>query len=58
MDKSDSKMRGYLLATLIGAIGGGVLTIAVTKAIPKIMLRTMQNMMVQMQNGSCNPEEM
>lgn len=51
-------MRGYLLATLIGAIGGGVLTIAVTKAIPKIMLRTMQNMMVQMQNGSCNPEEM
>ena len=53
--------RGQLLAATIGAVGGALLAIIATKAIPKMMSqmmpRMMQNMMAQMGNGDCSPAE-
>jgi hypothetical protein len=62
MKKTISKSSPYLLSALLGAIGGGILVIVATKAIPTLMTRMMtgmmQNMMAQMGACDCNPKEM
>lgn len=53
---------GYFLAAGLGAIGGGILVTAVTRAIPKMMSKMMPTMMAsmiaQMGAGECDPAEM
>lgn len=62
MNFSDSHIKGYLIATFAGAVGGGLLTLVTTKALPKIMSQVMssmmKNMMSRISEGSCQPEEM
>ena len=57
-----SSYRGYIIATILGAVGGGLIVALVTKAVPKIMSQMMasmmQNMMAQMKEEGCNPAEM
>lgn len=54
--------RGYLLAGFLGAIGGSLITVLATKAIPKIMSQMMsgmmKSMMDQMGEGCADPAEM
>jgi hypothetical protein len=45
MHSQRSHRKGYVLAVLLGAIGGGVAVTIATRAIPKIMSGMMQNMM-------------
>jgi len=56
MNERVSHLRGYLLAGLFGAAAGGLLVVVVTKAIPKMMSRMMQNMMTQIGVGDCVPD--
>jgi hypothetical protein len=54
--------RGYALAAILGAVGGGLLVALVTRTVPKmtsaLMSGMMQNMMGQMRDCGINPEEM
>jgi len=50
--------RKYMLAFALGAVGGGILTVWATGAMPRMMSRMMQNMMARMQDEGCNPAEM
>jgi uncharacterized protein YneF (UPF0154 family) len=54
-------VKGYVLAAIFGAIGGGFLVAYAIKAIPKMMAQIisgmMQNMMAQMRQSGCNPAE-
>ena len=47
-----------ILATSLGAIGGGIIVAVTTKAIPKIVSAMMQNMMFQMSECGTDPTEM
>ena len=62
MGSSESPVKGYLYAAIIGAVGAGLLALFTTKAIPKMtsqmMSNMMKNMMSRMKEGSGNPEEM
>ncbi len=62
MRETDSRNRGYAIAALFGAIGGGLLVALATRAIPKmatgIMTGMMQSMMSQLKASGCNPSEM
>jgi hypothetical protein len=61
MDRRDTQYKGYFLAASLGAIGGGLVIAALTRAIPKMiskmMAGMMQNMMAQMGDGDCDPAE-
>lgn len=52
---------GYLLAAGLGAVGGGLLVMAVAKVIPKMMEQMgssmMSNMIAGMQESGCDPVE-
>jgi hypothetical protein len=55
------KLKGYVLATVLGAIGGGVAVALATNAIPKLMQHMevhMQNMMAQMKESGLDPSQM
>ena len=64
MNRNVSPFYGYLLAVILGAFGGGVLALVVTRAIPKMMSRIMahmmprmmQNMREQMKDSGCSPD--
>jgi hypothetical protein len=58
MRNTSSRNKGYVLAALLGAIGGGLIVALATRAIPKMMSGMMQNMMAQMGEDGCNPAEM
>jgi CheY-specific phosphatase CheX len=62
METINPNARGYLLATFVGAIGGGLIVGLAIGVIPKIMSRMMsgmmKNMIAQMGEGSCEPDEM
>ncbi len=57
-----SRNKGYVLAALLGAVGGGLLVALATRAIPTMMTRMMtgmmQNMMARMKEAGGNPSEM
>ena len=60
MEKPRSNGWGYILAVLLGAIGGGMLMAVATRAVPRMMSQMMGQMMQQMgermkENG-CSPE--
>jgi hypothetical protein len=62
MGAMDSHKWGYLVAALVGAIGGGFVVALATRAIPKMMSQKMegrmQRLMSQMEEGGCDPAEM
>ena len=59
-----SNVIGYLLAAALGAVGGGFLVAALTRAIPKMMASMMsqmmpgmmQNMRGMMKECGCSPD--
>ncbi|HUV27508.1 MAG: hypothetical protein WA997_14620 [Anaerolineales bacterium] len=57
MERKHYQYRGYILAASLGAIGGGLMFAAITKAIPKMMSKMMAGMMAQMGDGECDPAE-
>ena len=57
MRNASSHNRGYVLAVILGAIGGGIVVALATKAIPKMMSEMMWNMMAQVGKGGCDPAE-
>jgi CheY-specific phosphatase CheX len=61
MNNLISRNKGYLIAVVLGAIGGGLIVALATSAIPKMMSRMMagmmQNMMAHMAEQGCNPAE-
>jgi hypothetical protein len=61
MNEISSNSKGYILAAGLGALGGGVVALLVTRALPRMMSRLMagmmQNMIAQMREGGCSPSE-
>ena len=62
MGRINIPRKGYILAVLLGALGGGIFILLITRAIPKMMSRIMsgmmQNMMAQMKKDGSDPAEM
>jgi hypothetical protein len=58
MNETGIDKRGYILAALVGAIGGGLVVTLATRAIPGMMSKMMQNMMSNMEACGGNPAEM
>ncbi len=62
MRKTIAQSNPYLISALLGAIGGGLLVLVATKAIPtmltNLMSGMMRNMKAQMEAGGCNPGAM
>ncbi len=62
MRQGNSPSGRYMLAAVLGAVGGGLIVAFATKAVPKMMSEMMsgmmRNMMAQMGEDSCNPAEM
>jgi hypothetical protein len=48
MNTRISPLKGYLLAAMIGAVGGGLLVALATKAVPMAMSKMMSGIMLQM----------
>jgi hypothetical protein len=64
MVQTRSNLTGYLLAAALGAVGGGFLVAALTRAIPKMMASIMsqmmpgmmQNMRGMLKECGCSPD--
>ena len=57
MQNASTRTAGYVLAAGLGALGGALLTVLVTRAVPKIMAGMMRSMMAQMRDEGCDPAE-
>ena len=57
VNEKNSDSTGYVLAAILGAIGGGLVVLMLTKAIPKMMSQMMQNMMTRRRDGNIEPSE-
>jgi CheY-specific phosphatase CheX len=59
---TNTQTRRYILAAVLGVLGGGLVVAIATRAMPKIMSQMMsgmmRNMMAPMGEGGCNPAEM
>ena len=59
---TNDQTRRTILAAVLGALGGGLVVVIATRAIPKIMSQMMpgmmRNMMAHMGEGGCSPAEM
>ena len=49
--------REYLLAAVVGAVGGGLIVALATRAIPKIFERVIQKLMLSMSESGRDPSE-
>jgi hypothetical protein len=58
MHNTGSYIRGYVLAAVIGAIGGGLVVALATDAIPRMISKMMQNMKAHTGEGGFSPAEM
>ncbi len=62
MKQSISQRSPYLISVLLGAIGGGILVMIATRAIPTMLANLlsgiMGKMMSKMERSDCNPHEM
>ena len=58
MTERSSHAGGYLIAAVMGAIGGGLAVALATKAIPKMGSLMMQGMMDRMREAGFNPADM
>jgi hypothetical protein len=62
MQDTNSRKMGYVLAALLGGIGGGLVVAFATRAIPQMTSQMMsgmiQSMTAQMREGGCDPQEM
>ena len=58
MDNKLSRTQGYVLAAVLGAIGGGLVVAMAANIFPKMMSGMMRNMMGQMRQSGCSPAEM
>lgn len=62
MQESTSDLKRYLIAAVLGALGGGLAVVVATKALPEMMSelgpKMMQKMMGQMGEDGCDPAEM
>ena len=47
----------YIIAALVGAIGGGLVVVLATQALHKMMSIMMQNLMSNMAECGCDPAE-
>lgn len=57
MDQKKNPYNGYVLAAGVGALCGGILVAALTRAVPKIMSQMMTTMMAEISAGECDPAE-
>jgi hypothetical protein len=48
LQHSNPSKRGYILAAVAGALGGGIAMVLVTKAIPRLVSQIMNEMMSKM----------
>jgi hypothetical protein len=62
MNRMGVQKKGYAVAFLLGAVGGGLFVTLATRAIPMMMSQMMsgmmQNMMSRMRESGCDPSEM
>ena len=61
MNTKSDQTKGYTVAFLLGAIGGGLFVTLATKAIPRMMSQMMsgmmRNMMAGMRENGCDPSD-
>jgi hypothetical protein len=57
MQRNQIQYSGYILAAGLGAVGGGLILVVATKAVPKMISQMMAGMMAQMAAGDCNPAD-
>jgi hypothetical protein len=57
-DEMMNTRQGYVLAAIIGVIGGGILMAIIGEIIPRIMREMMKGMMAEMGGEGCDPEDM
>lgn len=51
MSETGFRRRGVVIAAVLGALGGGLVTVIATKAVPKMMAQMMSGMMGSGENG-------